>query len=50
MYDVRSTFSFSVVLFCVLRLFLNALVTDLYTAHTEFALPKPTYAVNIALP
>ena len=30
MYEVKSTFSFAVVLFCVLRLFLNALVTDLH--------------------
>ena len=28
-----STFSFAVVLFCVLRLFLNALVTDLHCTY-----------------
>ena len=51
MYDVRSIFSFAVVTFCVLRLFLNAVVTDLNCIYllwsTEFALPKPTYSVNI---
>ena len=45
MYDVRSTFSFAVVTFCVLRLFLNAVVTDLNFIYllwlTEFALPNP---------
>ena len=52
MYDVRSIFSFAVVTFCVLRLFLNAVVTDLNCIYlpwsTEFALPKPTYSLNIA--
>ena len=32
-----STFSFAVVVFCVLRLFLNALVTDLHHTYRVWA-------------
>ena len=52
MCEVRSTFSFAVMTFCVLKLFLNAVVTDLNCIYllwsTEFAPPKPTYSVNVA--